>query len=224
MMTKRTYALIISISLILMAVVAMYVFGAIMPNFNTDLSVEELSQNISADMELYRTAVLGIVLVIILDFIVSYWVFELFKDQNRNMAMLSAILRTIYTIVFSVACFELSKNLNAADYGPEGLMANVLSFEKFWNTGLGFLFGPHLIVLGLLVRESKVMPNVLGLMVLLAGISYSMIPLLKVLPLAEATLSTIEIVLAIPMTVGELGFAFWLLFKKSYEVKPQLAL
>ena len=136
-MTKRTYALIISISLILMAVVAMYVFGAILPNFSTDLSVEELSQNISADMELYRTAVLGIVLVIILDFIVSYWVFELFKDQNRNMAMLSAILRTVYTIVFSVACFELSKNLNVADYGPEGLMANVLSFEKFWNIGLG---------------------------------------------------------------------------------------
>ena len=63
MMTKRTYALIISISLILMAAVAMYVFGAIMPNFSSDLPVEQLSQNISTQMELYRTAVLGIVLV-----------------------------------------------------------------------------------------------------------------------------------------------------------------
>ena len=68
------------------------------------------------------------------------------------------------------------------------------------------------------------MPNGLGVLVLLAGISYSMLPLLKVLPLSEGTLSVIEIVLAIPMTVGELGFAFWLLFKKDFQVKPQFAL
>ena len=81
-------------------------------------------------------------------------------------------------------------------------------FETTWSVGL-IVFGLHLFGLGLLGVKSGFTPNLIGALLILAGLSYLMGESAELA--AYEFPSTVSLVLAIFMIAGELVFAIWIM-------------
>jgi hypothetical protein len=76
------------------------------------------------------------------------------------------------------------------------------------------IFGFHLLTLGYLVFASGFIPKIIGGLITIGALCYLMQNFaVFILPNYEDYKATFEIVLGIPMALGELSLAFWLLFK-----------
>lgn len=68
-------------------------------------------------------------------------------------------------------------------------------------------------VLGYLMKLHGGIHKILWLLALIAGISYSLVSTLKLLEFEPEFTENLEMILALPMTVGELGLAIWMVAK-----------
>ena len=97
-------------------------------------------------------------------------------------------------------------------------------FLKMWSLGL-FVIGFHLTVTGIgafLISET---PNLLGFLLIIAGVGYSLIHGLEnFVPQAMSFAASLEALLAIPMTVGELSFGIWLLLRGGKKVNQKASI
>ena len=80
---------------------------------------------------------------------------------------------------------------------------------EYWLT----LFGFHIYLLGSLMKRSRDIPKTIWMITYFAGISYVILHLLKLWNQQSEWVTIVEMVLALPMALGELGLAVWLLFK-----------
>jgi hypothetical protein len=195
-----------------MAVVSGFSIGYAFPKFFDVNQPDITHSNLSGNLQLYLSMLIGIVLVIILDILVSWTIYQFFKNDNKKVALMSFILRIIYAAIFSVATYFLVANLGQGN-NNELLNSNFNSFETVWALGL-IVFGLHLLAVGILMKVHRNIPKVLWVLTLIAGISYVVVHILKsMLPqLAEFT-ETLSNVLVLPMVLGELGLAIWLIIK-----------
>jgi len=209
---QRINAIMTGYSLILMAVVAGFSIGYAFPKFFDVNQLEITHSNLSGNLQLYLSMLIGIVLIIILDILLSWTIYQFFKNDNKKIAIISFILRIIYAAIFGVATYFLIANL-----GHEGnnelLNSNFYSFETVWTLGL-IVFGLHLFAVGTLMKVHRNIPKVLWILTLIAGISYVVVHILKsMLPQLSEFTETLNNVLALPMALGELGLAIWLIIK-----------
>ncbi len=198
--------------LTLMAVVAGFSIGYAFPKFFDVNQPEITHSNLSGNLQLYRSMLIGIVLVIILDILVSWTIYQFFKNDNKKIAIISFILRIIYAAIFGVATYFLIANLGQGS-NNELLNSNFNSFETLWTFGL-IVFGLHLLAVGILMKVHRNIPKVLWILTLIAGISYVVVHILKsMLPQLSEFTETLNNVLTLPMALGELGLAIWLIIK-----------
>ena len=127
-----------------------------------------------------------------------------------------ALLRVVYTFVFALAIEQLRQNLAYTALEPITIQQNFEAFQTIWNTGLIF-FGGHVFLLGRLMQQTKRIPAYLWATTLVAGLSYALISGLKLAGL-ENLAEQLNLFLALPMIVGELGLACWCLFSKKATV------
>jgi hypothetical protein len=211
--SSRKSALLAAWSLILMAVMAGFAFGYL----------RNLTYSASEPMEawarlqrepFWMTMEVGTWLTILgLDLLVSWAFWRLFKNPQPGRAFAVLALRVLYSLVLGLAIGQLFPLLN----GAPGLSAEEsvhlrAAFDRIWSYGL-ILFGLHLIVLGQAVHKDPRIPQLWAYLLYLAGGSYSLVHSLKRYSSLDADyLQYLESILALPMTVGELGFAVWLLW------------
>ncbi|MDX8363576.1 DUF4386 domain-containing protein [Cytobacillus sp. IB215665] len=232
----RKSALIAGISLIIMTVAAFFSFGYVHSSLMISNSSIETFNNISASTGLFRAGILGWLVILITDILVS-WAFYIFlKPIHEGLATLAAWLRLMYTAILAIAVSNLIQVDNLIKYSnellnqPDSLLASevmmsVLAFESVWSFGL-IVFGMHLLIVGFVVSKTKTVPKIISVLLVLGGASYMLVHLLDgFFPTLENVTSTIEMILMIPMTAGELGFCIWLLVKggktpiKSYSTR-----
>jgi len=147
-----------------------------------------------------------------LDLLVSYSLYHYFKEDNKNVSLTSTFFRIIYTIVFGTATYYLLRNLNPSEISNELINSNIQQFQIIWNAGL-IIFGVHILLVGILMKLHKRIPKFLWYLALFAGLSYIIVHLLK-LTFAQADITRIlAMILALPMALGELGLAIWLIIK-----------
>ena len=207
-------------SLILMAVVAGFSIGYAFPKFFDVNQLEITQSNLSGNLQLYLSMLIGVVLIIILDILVSFTIYQFFKNDNKKVAIMSFILRIIYAVIFGVATYFLIANLEPGN-NNELLNRNFNSFETVWTLGL-IVFGLHLLAVGILMKVHRNIPGVLWILTLIAGISYVVVNILKsMLPQLSEFTEILNNVLALPMALGELGLAIWLIIKggKTKSIK-----
>jgi len=108
---QRINAIMTGYSLILMAVVAGFSIGYAFPKFFDVNQLEITHSNLSGNLQLYLSMLIGIVLIIILDILVSWTIYQFFKNDNKKVAIMSFILRIIYAAIFGVATYFLFANL-----------------------------------------------------------------------------------------------------------------
>jgi len=212
MSKQRLNAIVTGYSLIAMAALAGFSFGYAMPIFFDVNNFETPQLNIEENIGVYILMLIGIVIIIILDILVSWTIYQFFKIYNNSIAIISFILRILYTVAFSVGTYFLFKNI-VQGVKNELLNSNFNSFETIWTIGL-IVFGLHLIGVGILMKVQSNIPKILWMVTLIAGISYFVVHLLKsTLPELSDFTETLNNVLALPMVLGEIGLAIWLIAK-----------
>ncbi len=138
--------------------------------------------HITESTGLFRLAVACVFVVIALDVVVAWGLYRVFSPASRNLSMLAAAFRLVYTAVFMVAVGQLLRGLRLfggdsylAVFGRDQLHALALleltAFNDLWMAGLG-LFGSHLLLLGYLAWRSGYVPRLLGALLVVAGLGY----------------------------------------------------
>lgn len=217
MIKESKYALIAGLSLIIMALAAGYSYGFV---FTEIFSGEpyELFSRVAEMKSLFTSGVAGWIVIFITDLTVTYSLFIFFRKDNKNLSLITAILRFIYTLILGFGIMKLLSILfidfaNVSDkiFANEQINMYYSSFEHFWSFGL-IIFGLHLLGLGVMSLRSRKVPGFIGVLLLLAGFSYTFVHSAKQFHfINESLLQSIEVILSIPMTVGELSLAVWLI-------------
>lgn len=212
MTSKRTNALITGYSLLLMAVIAGFALGYAYPTFNPANQSDLASQLMSQHRLLYELMLVAMIMIAVLDVIVSWTLFQYFIDENHPLSLIASLLRVVYTILFGWAILFLYKNLSPeTDYAS--IRHHFSSFETIWSTGL-MVFGAHLFAVAMLMRQHQRIPIWIWNLTLIAGVSYFAIHLIKLtLPYSENLIDYLNKILGLPMALGEICLALWLVVK-----------
>jgi hypothetical protein len=209
-MNKRKLAFITGWTLILMAFIAIISLGYVFLQFNPTEKLTSLSDLILSRIGLYKSMLMGLSIIVLLDLIVSYTLYKYFENENKKISLIAGISRITYTLIFGLAIYYLFVNLN--EVSNQVIHENFQSFQSIWSAGL-VIFGLHLCLIGYLMKFHKRIPKILWLMTLIAGASYMVVHSLMLSEINLTLVSTLEMILAFPMAFGELGLAVWLIVK-----------
>ncbi|MGB7905620.1 MAG: DUF4386 domain-containing protein [Steroidobacteraceae bacterium] len=176
---------------------------------------------IAAGESLWRAGIAGDLLMQVLDLPVIVVLYLLLRPVSESLALLATFINLIQTAVLAANKLNLLTPVlllgNASGleaFTPEQLHA--LSYLAIEAHGYGFgagliFFGFACLIRGYLIFKSGYFPKVLGLLMVLAGVSY--LTNSFALLLAPSLASALFPVVLIPAFVGELSFALWLVFK-----------
>lgn len=175
------------------------------------------AENIKAQLSQFQIGIAAFSLMVLVDLILAYPLFRLLKNENKQMAFTSSVLRLINGAFFALALFCLFSIALLAKKTPNDFESHVLpllaQFDLIWNIGLLF-FGAHLLLLGWLVFKSPSFPKVIGVLLQIAGVAYltdSSAQLL--LTNYEENKSLLEAMVIGGGVIGEFSLTLWLLIK-----------
>lgn len=211
---RRKDGLLAGVSLLLMAVAAGFSFGYVYSGMVIPEQGMETLDNIRLGMPLFRAGAWGWVLVLVLDVIVALALYRYFQPVHAGLSALTGGIRLVYSACLGWAVYSLFHAMNLVNDGADAsaIMASLESFEGIWSAGLT-LFGLHLVGLGILSLRSGFVPRFWAWLLVVAGISYTAVHGAKtLLPAMEAQVQQAEVILGLPMALGELGFAAWLIY------------
>ena len=141
--------------------------------------------------------------------------YELFKPVNRSLSLVAAFLSLVASVVQAIgSLFHLAPLflLGSARYlnvfKVEQLQALALVFLRlraaaYHSIGLVF-FGLYLLLVGILILRSTFLPRILGVLMVLAGLSY-------VLFLSPALVQSLQPYILVFPGVGQISLCLWLL-------------
>ena len=183
--------------------------------------------NIVENGALFRIGIAGEAIIFLVELILAGIFYELLKPVNTALSLASAFSRVAEAIIQAVnllpsilALLLVSGGAYLTVFGPEQLNALLLLFMDSFNFMIivwGFFFGFHLILMGYLVANSDLFPQILGILLVLGGAGYLLQSFGTFLvPQFESLLATIVLVLATP---SELAFTLYLLIKGVRDQK-----
>lgn len=212
-MATRKIAYLTGWALILMALVAAIAIGYAFGEASGAISSAHTYPDLEEGLIALKIAFTGIIIIVLLDFFVSYTFYRFFENCRKSLAFASSFLRVVYTFIFLYASLYLVACFNLGIESQREIVANLYRFNFIWSVGL-IIFGCHLIFLGYLMKIHNQIPNYLAFITIAAGLSYSCLHALKtIFPSALALAATLELILMLPMIAGELGLAVWLIRK-----------
>lgn len=219
------YARVAGLGLLLMAILAMFSNFSVLEGLIVPGDAAATANRIIANEMLFRSGFISFVIVLILDVLVAWALYVLLKPVNKNLAMLAACFRLVYTAIFGIALsnfLNVLPLLSGAEYltvfTKDQIHAQVLllidAFNNGWLIGLVF-FGCHLLVVGyLIVKSGGYLPRIIGIFLIIASVGYVIDSTAHFLLPNYTDYKTIFLlIVAIPGVIGELSLAFWLLIK-----------
>ena len=212
-------ALIAGIGLLIMVIAAPFAELYVFPKLIVPANAAETVKNIIVNKTLFTSAIFGYLITFICDLVVAWAFYVLLKPVNKNLSLITAWFRWVYTGIALVALLNLVtvlRLLNTSDtltgFQPDQLHAQVMlslsAFRTQWHFGMLF-FGIHLGLLGYLVFRSKYIPGILGVLLIIAGLGYLLTTLKPFL------FPSINLDFAEYTFYGELIFMLWLLIRGS---------
>ena len=195
-MTDKLYKKIsftTALSLLLMAIIApIAVFGIL----------EAQGPKSAQDLQIAGSI---FILIAFLDILVGWGVRWLFKSENPELAELSGWLRILYGSVLLLSTTPLF----IVATNPATMVqvdSAILTFQWIWDIGL-FLFGMHMMLLGILVFRSPNFSRILGILVIITGLAYTIDSILIILGIA------FPVVFGEYLFFGEILFMLWLFYR-----------
>jgi hypothetical protein len=222
--TQRQAAIVASLGLLIMAIIAFFANFSVLQGLVIPDDAAKTVSNITENQLLFRLGIAGFLVVLICDVLVAWALYVFLKPVNQSLSLFAAIFRLVYTAIFAAALFNLANAFQLVSgaeplsaFTAEQLQAQVMmsleSFQYAWQIALAF-FGFHLFVLGYVVMRSNYVPRILGVLLLIAGLAYTLDSFSHFLLANYADYKTLFLILvAVPAIVGELSLCFWLLIK-----------
>ncbi len=185
-------------------------------------------QNIADSQSLFRLGTVSFLAVFIVDVVVAWALYVLFRSVNRDVSLLSAWFRLVYTVMLGVALifFFIAAQMVAgggylsavdADQSAIPVMLLLDAFNYAWLIGLA-CFGVHLLLMGYLVIASGAAPKILGVLLAIAGAAYLIDTVANALLSNYADHASLFLmIVAIPSVIGELAFTVWLLARAGKD-------
>jgi Domain of unknown function (DUF4386) len=189
------------------------------------------ARNIADSAATFRAGLVAFAIVFVVDVVVAWALFILFRDLSRDVSLLAAWFRLVYTVFLGVALilFFVALQLLSGDryldaFEAGQLDAHVLlavdAFHYAWLIGL-VCFGLHLLVIGYLVVSSGWTTPALGYVLMLAGAAYITDTIARAVLADYAEFESLFLtIVLIPSVVGELWFTVWLLRKGGTQPIP----
>lgn len=180
--------------------------------------------NITGSEGLFRAGLVAFAVVFVVDVVIAWALYILFRSVARDASLLTAWFRLVYTVMLGVGLiglFLVLELVSGAEYltafEPGQVNAQVLLyldvFDYAWLIGL-VCFGVHLLLLGYLVRTSPFAPTILGIVLMLAGAAYVLDTAANALLANYDDYADLFLaIVAVPSVIGEFAFTIWLLWK-----------
>jgi len=172
--------------------------------------------------------------IFLVDVIVAWGLYIVFRRANRDVSLVAAWSRLVYTVFLGVALIyffqalqfltgsDVSEAFDAAQREAHALVA-LDTFNSAWLIGLA-AFGLHLIVLGGLVVRSRTAPRALGCVLIVAGAAYVIDTIAHILLSNYSDDETAFIVMvAVPSVIAEGWMGLWLLLRGGKTVSNRSA-
>ena len=215
------FGLIVGLSLIIMAIAAFFALDYL-NTFEANLKGDSMK----IDASLLRNSILAWLIILITDILVAWGLYVILKPINRQLSLLTAWFRLAYVVFLSVGIASLILALQTATHSlsnatREDIEISILLFKEIWSFGL-IIFGCHLLFLGSSSLKSTLVPKLISILFLIAGIGYILIHSGKFLiDDFKQIESTLEMIFMLPMILSEMSLAVWLIIKQK-KVSHQL--
>ncbi len=181
-------------------------FAAIFANFFVIESIlQSPLETIQQSNLTVRFGILAFLITVVFDVVVAWTLYELYK--KHQLSGLSTLFRMMHAAIMGVAVFALPGALTLTTDAE--ILAQVNIFNTIWLIGL-FFFGLHLILLGKIIGQ----PKIIAIFLVIAGVMYMVDTSAHFLLSNYDDYASVFLALvAIPSIVGEMAFAIWLLLK-----------
>ncbi|GAB3988395.1 DUF4386 domain-containing protein [Spirosoma daeguense] len=218
----RQMALLAGYSLLLMALLAGFAYGYVFEKLYHPENPAATLASIQQVPLLLRLFVFCFVLILFLDVLVAWALYNFFATTNQTLSQLTAWLRLIYATLLGLALSSVVGIWAESDGNPQQALHVAAHFETFlsmWSLGL-IVFGCHLAGLSWLMFRTRRMARWLACLMLVAAICYVVTNgAALLLPNYSQYKQLVDQLLALPMALGELGLAIWLIARagRSYS-------
>ncbi len=209
---NKKMAAIAGWSLIAMAVLAGFAYGyAFQQTYVPDDAAATL-ENLKNGAVLLRLCIFAFFLVLILDVVVAWALYFFFELHNKTGALLMAYLRLVYAALLGASLMNLISVMPISNGSAEQISTLFEQFLATWSAGL-IVFAVHLFILGRLMWQLSAIPKLVSSLTLLAAFSYFLVHSAALLWSGfEKIQGQVEAILSLPMALGELGFAVYLIW------------
>jgi hypothetical protein len=184
--------------------------------------------NIADAEALFRGGIVAFIAVFVADAVVAWALYIFFRRVNRDVSLLTAWFRLLYTAMSGIALLNLAivvllvggaDTATALGAGPRDAQALLFldAYRYGWAIAL-VCFGVHLVLLGFLVLRSDYAPSIIGILLVLAGLGYLVDSLARFLLLNYEDYSDFFTLLNfVPAVAGEFSLIGWLLLRGGKE-------
>lgn len=203
----RGWSIISGVSLLIMFFSGIFGFAFALENLMVAEDAALTAQNIQNNQGLFFAGLTAWTITLITDILVTLGFYFYLRTINRTYALLSGLTRAAYTLALLTAVLIYASG-------------NLLLFYRLWSMAL-IVFGLHLVLTGVPLIKKTPVPRIFGYLLILAGIGYLVIHTMdNFTPRLASIQNTLQMIMMVPMTVGELGFGIWLMIRGG-ETTPQ---
>ena len=178
--------------------------------------------NIAESEVLFRAGIVAFMAVFVADAVVAWALYIFFRRVNRDLSLLTAWFRLLYTAMSGIALLNLAVVVlligdagTALGAGQRNAQAMLFldAYHYGWAIAL-VCFGIHLFLLGFLVLRSDDAPSIIGILLVVAGLGYVVNSLARFLLLNYQDYSDLLLLLlAVPAIPAEFALPGWLLLR-----------
>ncbi len=220
----RRYALAAGVGYVVLFVLGIFANFFVREGLIVAGDAAQTAANIAESEGLFRLGLVSFLAIFVVDVVVAWALYQLFKPANESLSLVTAWFRIVYTVFLGVAVIFFFQALQLLDhaeflsvFSAEQLNAQALvaldTFNSTWLIGL-LAFGVHLVLLGALVVTSQWAPRALGYVLIVAGMAYVGDTVAHSLLGNYQDYETLFIaIVAVPSVIAEGWFGLWLLVK-----------
>jgi len=190
-------AMVVGMAFISSVVIITLIDDFLLANFVVPGDTEALANDIEANGRLFRFAVAGYLVVLVLDAIIGLALYVVLKSANKTLASFMAVLRLVYAFTLTIGLIALVFQI-----------IDVYGYASIKLIGYIF-FALHILILGCSVFKSNYIPKSLGILLVVASFTYIVFFVDFQLP------ETLEVITMSTMAVAELSLSIWLIVKRN---------
>lgn len=179
--------------------------------------------NLLANQGLFRLGILGDVVLMLLEIVLSAMLFFVFKATSPTVSLIAMASRLLIVVVMAInvvigvmpfALLQVPSELGA--FTQDQVQAVALTLIEARGYGVyvwDIFFGLNVLVLGWLSFRSGFLPKLLGIVLMIGSAGYLLEGLRHVTFIESPVLAVAVPGLIAVAALGELAFAFWLIVK-----------